>query len=400
MSEGRFSSSDTGAGEDLRQALAEATGGEGGGGETRHEQPSAERAPRAPLEPAARPAGGPSPADRQTTAEPRDEGVAAAAAGAGGTQDAGEGAGRRTPADDGRSAPQHWSEEDRTSFEALPVEARPEFLRLYKRMETGFGTKLQRAALLEREYGGFQQAMELPEVQASLARAGLSPGRYIYQLAAADAGLNHPQNRDIMAARILHQYGCDPAAVARYLTQLRGGAGGAGQPAPQQYASGDGDIAARVGNLEAARQAEMQAMQAARLTQAQNEINAFSAATDGEGRPAHPHFVAVQDEMVRLARLDRQMGREPVLNDLYERATWSSPQIRQELIASEFERGNRREAGDRQAKAAAARRAGSSINGAPSGSGNPTLGGNGADRSIRDNIISAYQGAARSGGRI
>jgi len=44
--------------------------------------------------------------------------------------------------------------------------------------------------------------------------------------------------------------------VARYLTQLRGGAGGAGQPAPQQYASGDGDIAARVGNLEAARQAE------------------------------------------------------------------------------------------------------------------------------------------------
>lgn len=53
---------------------------------------------------------------------------------------------------------------------------------------------------------------------------------------------------------------------------------------------------------------------------------------DDEGRLVRPYFGEVEPIMTQLAQVDVSNGRQPELNDLYERAIWSHPAVREKVL--------------------------------------------------------------------
>jgi hypothetical protein len=101
--------------------------------------------------------------------------------------------------------------------------------------------------------------------------------------------------------------------------------------------------------------------------------------------------------MTSLAHFERSQGRTPVLQDLYDRALWANPSTREKQLALQQQAEAKRAAEERRAKAEQARRAGSSVTGAPSpGQAASTP----ADMSLRDTIKANMAGSVRqtSGG--
>lgn len=77
--------------------------------------------------------------------------------------------------------------------------------------------------------------------------------------------------------------------------------------------------------------------------------------------PANVHFEAVKPEMAAFL----QAGRAQSLQDAYDMAVWSRPDIRSSLIAQQQQAAEAKRVADAKAKADAARRAGGSVTGSP-----------------------------------
>jgi hypothetical protein len=107
--------------------------------------------------------------------------------------------------------------------------------------------------------------------------------------------------------------------------------------------------------------------------QVMSTIGQFRDATDPAGKPLHPHFAEVEDDMAALAHAARARGGDvPSLDQLYDQAVWANTSTRQKLqaemsAAAEAQRSQaevrRRE--EARAKAESARRASASVTGAP-----------------------------------
>ena len=325
------------------------------------------------------------------------------------------------------TAPEHWSAADKAIYASWPEEVRRQTLSWYKRMEGGFTQRLQRGSYLEKEFGDLDQIF-IPAQRQILENQGRAPKDVIKIWHQVELGLAHPQYQNEIIARMIHNYRADPGQIARLLNQLRGfsadPSGRTPQSLPQdgshpdgydQYLRG-GQPPARVGNgpdpatgmhpalharlsaLEQDKQTRIDQDSAARLQGAQREIESFANEKDGEGNLAHPFFAELQDEMMGLARADQLAGRTPILKDLYDRAVWANSGTRDRALASQREAEDRQGAADRRAKTEAARRAGSSITGAPT-SGQLPNSSSPSDRTIRDEIRANMSGGTR-GGRI
>jgi len=143
-------------------------------------------------------------------------------------------------------------------------------------------------------------------------------------------------------------------------------------------------LAARLEALEADKNQRIQSDQQARYDDANRQITEFANAKDADGNLLHPHYAELEGEMMQLAWADRSAGRTPVTANLYERAAWANPVVRDKMLASQREADDREAAAARKAKAEAALRAGSSVTGAPSSGQVPNS--STGDRSIRDEI--------------
>jgi len=314
------------------------------------------------------------------------------------------------------TAPEHWNATDRGDFDALPSEAaKASFLAMYKRMEGGFGRRLERGAQLERDYGELDQIFT-PEQRNLLAQKNLEPKSVVRAWHQIELGVGSPQyqdgwfsriiggysaNRAVSIARVIHELGVDPGEIAGHLNQLRGFANPvSGYGASPAGNAGDGGnvvpmvdprLMARLEALETDQQRQRAAAEFQAKSEAQREINTWTAETDSDGNLLHPYFAEVEDAMMGLAQLDRAQGRTPVLNDLYDRAVWANKAIREKLQASQREAEDRSLAAARKAKADAAARAGASITGAPSPGQLPQRAE--PERSIRDDIRLQLRGA-------
>lgn len=96
-------------------------------------------------------------------------------------------------------------------------------------------------------------------------------------------------------------------------------------------------------------------------------LDSFKSQVTDTGEPAHPYFDAVVVEMTRLAEVERNQGREPDLQKLYDDAVYLNPTVREQYLSAQ------REATDKAAKAAArekaekAKVAGFNVRGGPGG---------------------------------
>jgi hypothetical protein len=289
------------------------------------------------------------------------------------------------------AAPEHWSAGDKAMFNAWQPAMRDQFLTMYKRMEGGFTQRLQRGAELERGFGEIEQLFQ--PYGEMLRQRNQTPKDIIKTWHEVERNLSLPTEQNLVIAKMIHNYQADPAQIARYLNQLRGFAdpGAGGQPPPPRVGNGTDPttgihpaLAARLDALETDRTQRIQADNDARLGDAHRQINEFANAKDADGNLAHPFYAELEGEMMQLAYADRAAGRTPVIADLYDRAAWANPVVRDKLLASQREAEDRAQAAARKAKAEAAARAGSSVTGAPSSGQVPNSAA--SDRSIRDEI--------------
>ena len=67
----------------------------------------------------------------------------------------------------------------------------------------------------------------------------------------------------------------------------------------------------------------------------QKNIEEFRDRKGADGKPAHPYFSEVFDDMLAMAQTQKTAGQTPDLAQLYEQATWSNASVRAKMQAAE-----------------------------------------------------------------
>lgn len=264
----------------------------------------------------------------------------------------------------GLEAPQHWSQKDRELFSQQTPEAQQFLLDRHKAMEGDYTRKMQERSDFDKTYQPIQQLLEphLPALQA----AGVNQTQYLTNLMMADKML-----RDNPAEGIQHvaqMYGVDLGDVA------------AAPPPNPELQRLRGELTALRTELQ---QRDYQSQQSS-LNTATQKIESFATQADEQGNPLHPYFDRVVDDMVSMAQAERVAGREPQLEELYERATWANPEIRKEMQQAQQKAAEQKAIQEASAKAKQAKKASASVKGngdAPS-----------ADIGLREQIAALYDG--------
>jgi hypothetical protein len=198
-----------------------------------------------------------------------------------------------------------------------------------------------------------------------LSENGVSPSAYLNDVFTSVKVLAEGSDteRAEVVANIVQSYGVDLHTLDRILT--------ARISAPPEVLQAR-QLAARAAAVIHQQNAGVEYESASRADQA---LASFAA------DPKHEFYPDVRDMMADLIEL----GRAKDLNDAYAAAVWSNPDTRQILLTREAQS----RAAAKQSRASAARRASSSVHGAPS---NPRASMNGAtaEGSLRDQIAAAF----------
>jgi hypothetical protein len=295
---------------------------------------------------------------------------------------------------------------DKEKFATLPVEAQRMVAEVVKRQDAAFTKKTQAIAALKNEYEPVDKLFE-PHRETMRAK-GFSPRAIIEAWANVEQRLVAGDGVNIIKG-LVEGYKIDPRQLANALglqpqarqTPPQQQLDDLGNPLPpvqeQQPAQLPPELIAELRSLrerqdrmdnERALQARLTAQSAE--TKVMTEIEQFKSVTDGKGNLLHPHFEDVEDQMTALA--NAAIARKqtvPPLKDLYETAVWANPSTRATLIAADRQADERRKGDEARAKAAAAKKASSSVTGAPgSGQSAPVKS---AERSLHDELMAAVE---------
>jgi hypothetical protein len=256
-------------------------------------------------------------------------------------------------------APAQWKPAVREKWNGLPREVQEEVLRRESdnmRLIGSVGPKIRMADEVQGHIAPFVER---------LAENGVAPQAFVHdvfnsvkQLASGDA-----QQRAEVVANIVQSYGVDLQTLDRILT--------ARITAPPEV------LHARIMMDRAAAviQHQRNGVEYENAEKATQTLAAFAA------DPQHEFYADVKDMMADLIEL----GRATNLNDAYAAAVWSNPDTRKILQQREAQS----RVSQRQTRANAARRASSSVHGAPSSPRAASANG-AAEGSLRDQIAAAF----------
>jgi len=256
-------------------------------------------------------------------------------------------------------APAQWKPAVREKWNGLPREVQEEVLRRESdnmRLIGSVGPKIRMADEIQGHISPFIGA---------LTENGIAPQAFVNdvftsvkQLASGDA-----QQRAEVVANIVQSYGVDLQTLDRILT--------ARISAPPEVLHAR-QMMARAAAVVHQQQSGVEYENAERATQT---LAVFAA------DPAHEFYPDVKDMMADLIEL----GRAENLSDAYAAAIWSNPDTRRILQQREAQS----RVSQRQTRANAARRASSSVHGAPSSPRAASTNG-AAEGSLRDQIAAAF----------
>lgn len=250
--------------------------------------------------------------------------------------------------------PQHWPQADKDWFKGLPSDdMRNQWLSKVKSLEDGYQPKFQEIAEIKRAiepHGDY------------LRQLGVTPGQAFNVLIGAERTLRMgtPQQKQAALMQLAQDYGIP----------LSGGAPqSATQPAVAEGEWIDPSVQALLNKVVSPLRQRLEQFERAKQMEEQGrvvaEIQAFADAKDEAGKPKHPHFADVADDIALLAQAERAAGRVPQLNELYRKACRLNEGVSVKIEAEKSAELARKAQEEAKAKAAKAVRAGSSINGAP-----------------------------------
>ena len=260
-------------------------------------------------------------------------------------------------------APQSWTKEAKEQFASFDPLVQKELIK----RETDYSKGIQRHA------EGAKWAEETRPIfeqwQPYLNQLGTTPHQAFKALIQAEYTLRHgsPQHKQQALAKMAQDYGIPLAQPSE--TQP---ADTSAQPIYDEL----NNLRQQVLQQQQYQQQEQQRIQQDQEAQMQEMITEFSSNAE------YPHFEQVRESMAQLL----QAGMSESLEDAYNKAAWSNPEIRSSLIQSEESKRIKNQAGiARSAKSKA-----SSIHGSPSGAETPAT-----ELSIRDQLQQAMTGDSR-----
>lgn len=314
-----------------------------------------------------------------------------------------------TPTPAAASAPAHWSTADKEAFTELTPKAQAAWLRRDQEMTADYTRKTQEIAALRRDYEPVQAILAPFEQQ--IRSKGFTPASLVQAWSNVEVALSDPNRAAGMVRDIINNYGIDKARLARELGITMAAPDGA-PPPPEghQPIILPPEVQRELETLRNGQQqitqhltAQQQMQQREAEARVMNTIEAFRSAKDDKGVLLHPHFDELEPDMLLLMNAERARGQAPDLNKVYETAVWANTSTREKMLsgqraAEEAQRvaDQKKLAEEARAKAERARKAGSSVIGAP-GSGQARIQqSKDGNRSIRDELSAAYDELAEA----
>jgi hypothetical protein len=239
-------------------------------------------------------------------------------------------------------APEHWSAEDRATFDELPSAAQDYLLKREKQYETGIQSKSEQLKPIDEALSPYDQTLKL---------RGIDRATAIKTWVQAQTLLDtDPVNGLKM---LIQSYGTEVGE------KLAAELGFANEP---DYGNDDPEVAKLKNEIKTLKQASQQTetqYQSLRNTDAMEQVRQFKEETDGDGKLLRPHF----DDAMPVMHAMLSTGQATDLSDAYERAVGTVPAYQQELASKAAEDAKTKEAEKRAKAADKAKRAAKSVEG-------------------------------------
>lgn len=249
--------------------------------------------------------------------------------------------------------PAHWSLDHQELFRRQPEEVQQWMLDRHKDMEGDYTRKQQEIAPLRRS---------VDKWDAYLQQIGVTPDIAFDYLMEAERLLRSgtPEQKRQALTKIANDYGINleaPRANGEDTDEYE-------DPTIRKVVE---PLQQEIGQLKSTLQTREQQDQAVQAEEAAKRVQDFKEAKTDDGKLAHPYYDEVEQDMIKLAQADIRSGTQPDLEDLYNRAIWSNPTVREKLLAAQRHAAAKEEQKRRQEKAKKAERASSSVTGSQSG---------------------------------
>lgn len=261
-------------------------------------------------------------------------------------------------------APEHWSAEDRETFKGLPSAAQQYLLKREKQYEHGIQQKAEELRPLKEAFGPYRDILKMRGVDEATA---------VRTWVAAQQMLDTDPVNGLTT--LIQQFGPE---VREALASKFGNR----EPVEEDY--GDPEVQKLRRELsDLKRQNSQSQMQYQQLRQqeALAQVRDFREATDADGKPLHPHFDEVSDDMRALL----SAGTAPDLKTAYEKAVWALPAYREEFAAKQKQQVTSEQSKARERAAAKAKKTAAAVNGKGSVPPPPSK-----PKTLRDELAEAY----------
>lgn len=262
--------------------------------------------------------------------------------------------------------PASWSKDEVERFKTLPPDTQKYIAERERQRDTFLTQKANKIAQDERRYAEIHEAVA-PHEEA-WAREGISTGQGIKQLIAAQAYLEK-----------------NPVAGLQWLAQSLGVDVRTLAQAPVQVDPQIQGLHGKVTELETRLAERDRLAQQAQIASVQRDLESFTFEKDEQGNPKRPHLEMLAEDMVPIvARLRAEnpgAASRDILAHAYDKAVWANPNTRKSLL----EDMERKRLEDGKSKVQSAKRAGSSVVGAPNGSSMRP-----APKNLREAIEASY----------
>ena len=272
------------------------------------------------------------------------------------TEDAGTADAEKSGEEADIDPPAEWKAEDQEVFRKLPKDAKEFVTRQQREWNEKYAPVVERTQRMQQTFEPIARA--LAPYSEYFQRAGMHPAQYVEQLISlARQAQEQPEQFLREQARA---HGVDLAKLA-----------GSGQPAEEADEWVDPAVKsvrdemraelakrdAEIQRLNGGMQNVAQRTDAEQRSQIGGAIREFVSAADESGKPKHPYFNEVREDMALLLNA----GRARDLADAYERAVYANPETRAKLAAAQRVADERRAVKESRERAEQARRAGGSV---------------------------------------
>ena len=242
--------------------------------------------------------------------------------------------------------PEHWSAEDKATFNKLPQEGQAFLLKRHGEMEAEFTRKSQASAGAVQFTQSLAPVFNDPHIRRSLQAAGVHPVQAIHEWANWHRmGTSERQEDKFrLLVDLTQRMGLDPARIFAALQNQS-------PPVPQgldpealkdpaikffadQFGRLSNENQALRGEWRQMQEAGQRAQQQAGVQYARQNIDSFAEEKGKDGRPLRPYFDAVLPVIIDMFRANPQRD----LAEAYDTACWAHPEVRKHLLAAEHYR--------------------------------------------------------------